>query len=772
MGVPSELARQVLAGSSSPAGLNVPTHVDHIPVPDERFERDERARLAHELESRLAELEPNVRVLDSVRALATPGTAMVVCGQQPGFLCAPLLNLYKALHTVRLARALARRWERPVIPVFWNHADDHDVAEVHHSWLVNQNLDLQKIGLAGLSSGRKPLSQLFLSEDAQHLGALRTVLRDMHAGGKHVDEALDVFMPRDGESLARAFSRGMTHLLGHLGLVLFEPDWIRSDLSRALATTLAVDLGAALRRGSEELRAAGHTPGIEVESAALVYRVDERGRHALRLGGEGLQYDGEGGSRTRAELAAEIVQEPRAYSPGALLRPVVQDLCLPVAAFVGGMGELAYHAQLTRLREDVGAPATPFVPRASITIVDPDSAASLGRLEVDARTFVARAGDVPDLGGDAQPARDPGLARPGRAHGRGAALPPRRTGGRRSRHRAEPQAQRGPSGGVDREDLRQGGTGPREQLRQGQATPAPPGQLLVSAQLAAGAGAGTDALRRGLRQRVDRRDSRGPSRAHLRALAGPHRTRTGSRALKLDTVVVAAHPDDAEISVGGSMLLMVDAGLKVGVVDVTRGEMGTRGTREDRDAETRAASELLGLSARENLDLPDGRVRVSVEARETLARILRQYAPDLVIAHHWNDHHPDHAATGRLAREAWYLSGLKRLAEIDGGPPARRPRRLLHFMSHTPFDPTLVVDVGSVWDRKLEVVRCYKSQLQPDGAGDAGRHFLFGADILRRVETKARTWGERIGVLHGEPFLHQGPLPIRDVTGLAGPETG
>jgi len=215
--------------------------------------------------------------------------------------------------------------------------------------------------------------------------------------------------------------------------------------------------------------------------------------------------------------------------------------------------------------------------------------------------------------------------------------------------------------------------------------------------------------------------------------------------LKLDVVVVGAHPDDAEISVGGAMLLMVDAGLSVGVVDVTRGEMGTRGTRDDRDAETRAASALLGLSARENLDLPDGRVRVSLEARETLARLLRQWAPDLVIAHHWDDHHPDHAATGRLAREAWYLSGLRRLADLDRGPPAKRPARLLHFMSHTPFEPTLVVDVGPVWERKLELVRCYESQLQPDGRDDAGRHFLFGADILRRVETKGGLTGPETG---------------------------
>ena len=239
--------------------------------------------------------------------------------------------------------------------------------------------------------------------------------------------------------------------------------------------------------------------------------------------------------------------------------------------------------------------------------------------------------------------------------------------------------------------------------------------------------------------------------------------------MKLDVIVVGAHPDDAEISVGGTILRLVDAGRRVGVVDVTRGEMGTRGTRGDRDAETRSASKLMGLAMRENLDLPDGRVQVTVEAREALSRLIRKHAPELVIAHHTEDHHPDHCATGKLAREAWYLSGLKRLAEMDGGPEARRPRRLLHFMSHTPFDPTLVVDVGSVWDRKLELVRCYKSQLEPSNRDDSGGHFLFGADILRRMETKARTWGERIGVLYGEPFLHRGPLPVDDVTRLAEP---
>lgn len=235
--------------------------------------------------------------------------------------------------------------------------------------------------------------------------------------------------------------------------------------------------------------------------------------------------------------------------------------------------------------------------------------------------------------------------------------------------------------------------------------------------------------------------------------------------MKLDLLVIAAHPDDAEICVGGTLLLARDAGLATGVIDVTRGEMGTRGTREDRDRETRAASELLGLTVRRNLELPDGRVEATLAAREALARVLREHRPSVVLAQHDRDLHPDHAATGVLAREAWYLAGLRRLAEQDAGPAAARPKRFLAFMGHVPFEPSLVVDVGPVWERKLAVVRCYASQLAPDGARDRGEHFLFGADILGRMETRARAFGERIGVRYGEPLLSLGPLACSDPVG-------
>lgn len=230
--------------------------------------------------------------------------------------------------------------------------------------------------------------------------------------------------------------------------------------------------------------------------------------------------------------------------------------------------------------------------------------------------------------------------------------------------------------------------------------------------------------------------------------------------MSLDVLVIAAHPDDAEICVGGTLLALADAGRSIGILDVTRGEMGTRGTVEDRARETAAADRLLKPAWRGNLGLPDSRVEATLEHRERLARVLRELGPRLILAQHDEDLHPDHATTGRLAREAWYLSGLRRVAERDGGGPPRRAQALFHFMGHVPFEPSLIVDVGPVWERKVELIRCYASQLEPQGPADQGKHLLFGADILQRAETRARYYGERIGRSHGEPLLSRAPLAL------------
>jgi len=391
---PGELALPPFASFAQRVpGFRVPTTLDQIVPRADRWLPEERVELAIALERGLAPSQPPVAALDSVRQLALPGACCVVTGQQPGLLGGPLYSLYKALHAIRLARSLSVAWERPVVPLFWNHSDDHDVAEVHHAWILNENLDLQRLGLAGLSSGRQPVSRIVLHEEKHRMGAVRESLRQSFGREPHGEAAIELFLPRDGETFATAFTRVLNELLGPLGLVVLEPDWIREPLSRALARIVTAPLASELAAGERALAEIGAKPAIEAATAALVYHVDERGRNALRLGGDGFRYDDEEGSRTAAELAAEIVQRPLKWSPGALLRPLVQDTVLPVVAYVGGWGELNYLAQLGPLRDALDLPHTAAVPRWSCTLVESETADAAAQLGLPLAHAIATRGE-------------------------------------------------------------------------------------------------------------------------------------------------------------------------------------------------------------------------------------------------------------------------------------------------------------------------------------------------------------------------------------------
>ena len=389
----SPLARAALGGELSVPGVTVARTSAEVPQPADRFDSEARAGLADHLEEASGCVSPPVAVLESIRALREPGACVVMTGQQPGLTCGPLYSVWKGLQAVAVARQLSEDWGTPVVPMFWNHADDHDIAEVHHTWLVNRNLDLQKAGLAGMSSGRQPFSRIILEEERNKLGAFKALMREVYGDHLYIEEAIEALAPSDGESIARAFTRGMTALLGRHGLVVFEPDWLRDDLSAALGRIVGGDVPTDLTRGEADLTSAGHEVALPSREAALVYHVGPEGRRPLRPGGEGYQYDGEAGSRTAAELAAEIVQEPEAWSAGALLRPLVQDAALPVCAYVGGWGELAYQAQLGQLRKTAGVPETAFIPRISISLTDSDVRASLETLGCSVADILEAKGD-------------------------------------------------------------------------------------------------------------------------------------------------------------------------------------------------------------------------------------------------------------------------------------------------------------------------------------------------------------------------------------------
>jgi bacillithiol biosynthesis deacetylase BshB1 len=220
----------------------------------------------------------------------------------------------------------------------------------------------------------------------------------------------------------------------------------------------------------------------------------------------------------------------------------------------------------------------------------------------------------------------------------------------------------------------------------------------------------------------------------------------------VDLLAVAAHPDDAEVGCGGALILAGASGLRVAVVDLTRGERSTSGTVEQREKERAHAAELLGLSRRVGLDLPDAAVGSDPSHRDALVGVLRELRPRIVLAPNTDDRHPDHAAAGHLAREAVFIAGVGRVA---GGVP-HRPRRLYHYSLHHPFEPTFVLDVSAVWGRRMQAVRAYASQFgQPPGRQ---RTEIGGSGFLELLEARGAHYGAMIGAVRGEPYRCCGPL--------------
>jgi bacillithiol biosynthesis deacetylase BshB1 len=220
-----------------------------------------------------------------------------------------------------------------------------------------------------------------------------------------------------------------------------------------------------------------------------------------------------------------------------------------------------------------------------------------------------------------------------------------------------------------------------------------------------------------------------------------------SPAERVDLLAIGAHPDDVEFGCSGALILATDAGLCVAVADLTRGERATAGTPEQRARERDRASELMGIARRVGLGLPDAAVGSEASHRPAIAALLRELRPHVVLAPADADRHPDHAATGRLVREACFEATL---AE-PGGVPGHRVGRLHHYPIHYAFEPSFVVDVSEVWERRMAVVRAYESQVDHP----AGRNTTqIGApEFLELLEARAVFYGAMIGARRGEPFL-------------------
>jgi len=241
----------------------------------------------------------------------------------------------------------------------------------------------------------------------------------------------------------------------------------------------------------------------------------------------------------------------------------------------------------------------------------------------------------------------------------------------------------------------------------------------------------------------------------------------------LDVLALAAHPDDVELCAGGAVCLMVKQGYRVGIVDFTRGELGSRGTPESRMEEAQAAAEIIGLSARENLGLPDGDIANTKANQLRLIRAIRRYRPHIVLLNAPECRHPDHGAAARLATDALFYSGLRKVGTVDDdGTPQEpwRPHHALHYMQSIEFEPTFVLDVTEVWEQRIRALQAFKTQFfNPDyvPAADEPETFVSNPAFFEWIEARARAYGYKIGATYGEPFLYRhGPVGVSDLVGV------
>lgn len=233
--------------------------------------------------------------------------------------------------------------------------------------------------------------------------------------------------------------------------------------------------------------------------------------------------------------------------------------------------------------------------------------------------------------------------------------------------------------------------------------------------------------------------------------------------MPVDLLAIAAHRDDVELTCAGTLLRAVDAGHRTGILDLTAGESGTRGSAALRADEAARAAQILGVTERRNAGLPDAYLQNSDETRRIVVEQIRYFAPRVVILPYPVGRHPDHRITSELGRDACFLAGLARY-KAAGDP--HRPHKVLYALSYRedPVKPTFVVDISDQFARKLAAIRCYTSQF--DGAIKAGEIFPTGQDLYSLVETQNAHYGSLIRTRYGEPFYTEETVRVDDVLGL------
>ena len=245
--------------------------------------------------------------------------------------------------------------------------------------------------------------------------------------------------------------------------------------------------------------------------------------------------------------------------------------------------------------------------------------------------------------------------------------------------------------------------------------------------------------------------------------------------MKLDVLAFGVHPDDVELSCAGTLINEIRNGRKAGVIDLTAGELGTRGTAETRSQEAQKAAKVMGLSVRKNLGMRDGFFCNDEAHQLQVIQAIRTYQPEIILANVLEDRHPDHGRAGKLIRDAAFLAGLKKIETVDESGAAQerwRPKMVLHYIQDRLHEPDLVIDISDVFEQRLEAVKVYVTQFHvaPDSA-QGTQTYISTPDFMEALIARWRLMGKRIGVKYAEGFVSEKSIGVRSLHDLVLIET-
>ncbi len=237
--------------------------------------------------------------------------------------------------------------------------------------------------------------------------------------------------------------------------------------------------------------------------------------------------------------------------------------------------------------------------------------------------------------------------------------------------------------------------------------------------------------------------------------------------MKLDILAISAHPDDIELSCSGTLIAHEAMGYKTGILDLTEGEMSTRGTTEIRQKESAEASKIMGLYMRENLGLPDAKFDVSFENQLRVIKVLRKFRPEIILANAFYDRHPDHVRAAKLIEESVFKSGLIKIETKDSkvSQSPWRPKRVYNYIQSVSLEPDFICDISAHMEQKMAAIRVFKSQFFDPNSNEPDT-YISNAEFLTLIEARSREWGHRVGVSFGEGFVNRQLLGVNNLFNL------